>query len=112
MGNTNTTWRTLIHFVVREYDKWYVGLPAWGHHAIIGIEDADIPDFVRNKIEPNMRCYAHANLGEDNPYDLFFEKWELGPECECGGVVFGCRPPEYDQMYCTKCDRTLSDLRK
>jgi len=107
-----TTWRSLVCFELQRDDRWYVCNPSWGLHALIGIKLDEIPDFILDKAEPGMRCYAYCNLSEADPLNLFFEKWELGPECECGGVVFSCRPPEYDQLVCDKCDEPLPKVAR
>lgn len=81
----------------------------WGPHALISLHDKEVPDFILEKAEVGMRAFAYVNLHEGDPMNLVFERWELGPECECGGVVFSCRPPEYMQLICDKCDEPLQD---
>lgn len=112
MGSIKTTWRSLISFEVKIDDRWYVQVSGWGLHALISLHEKEVPDFIMDRAEVGVRCYAYVNLSEEDPMNLVFEKWELGPECECGGMVFSCRPPVYDQLVCDKCNDPLPKVTR
>ena len=70
-------YRTLIRFVVLADKRWYVAVPAWGLHALIGIRVEDLPKQIRSVAKPGMRCHAKVNIGTEANYELAFEDWEL-----------------------------------
>lgn len=69
-------YRTLIRFVVRVDDCWYVAIPAWGLHALIGLKKENIPKFIWDQALPNKRLHAMVNLSEIDPVLLSFQDWE------------------------------------
>jgi hypothetical protein len=69
--------RSLVCFEVERDDYWYVCVPGWGLQALIGVITTDLPDFIRENIQPGFRCYAKINLGEEDPLNVRFENWEL-----------------------------------
>lgn len=98
-------YRSLIHFVLRQDDLWYVSLPCWGPYALIGIRHDDLPDFIQAKVEPNFRCYARSNINEENPLRLIFTDWELGLICVmCKSGTFSTIQSEGLYLPYLKCD--------
>lgn len=73
-------WRTLVRVDDVERERglyFYVVVPGWDPSTIIRLRMADVPQAIRDKVEPDARFHAQVNLGAENQADLFFSEWEL-----------------------------------
>lgn len=73
-------WRTLIHFLSEDEDhpgEYFAEIPGWALDQIIRIPLSSLPPEIRERVEPDYRCFAHVNLGAESDIDLFVCDWEL-----------------------------------
>jgi hypothetical protein len=97
-------WRSIVHFVTRIDDRWYVSVPGWGLQALVGLKIDEIPEFILGKVEDGFRCFAKVNLGEEDPLNLRFEDWETPILCEmCKRGVFTGAGFDLLTLKCCKC---------
>lgn len=55
-------------------------VPGWNHHKAVRFPASLVPKHLRDKLKPNVRLFAHVNIGAEKSDDLYFEKFELAPE--------------------------------
>ena len=79
----------MLVFQTRIDDRWFVSLPGWSPSVLIGLPVDFLPRDILSKAEPLFRCYAKVNTGEDDPFNLIFEDWEIPELCNnCGRGAF------------------------
>ncbi|HEY9862999.1 MAG TPA: hypothetical protein V6D21_02350 [Candidatus Obscuribacterales bacterium] len=57
-------------------------VPGWNPHEAVRFPASLVPENLRDALQPNVRLFAHVNIGAEKPDDLYFEKFELAPEPE------------------------------
>ncbi len=57
-----------------------VFVPGWNPHKAVRFPASLVPEHLRDELKPNVRLFAHVNIGADKSDDLYFEQFELAPE--------------------------------
>ncbi|MCO5799696.1 MAG: hypothetical protein HEQ31_24115 [Dolichospermum sp. OL03] len=55
-------------------------VPGWNPHKAVRFPASLVPENLRDALQPNVRLFAHVNIGAEKSDDLYFEKFELAPE--------------------------------
>ena len=71
-------WRTLVRIADIDPDHRcvYVAVPAWDVDRKVPIDSDNLPQEIRDLIEPDRRFHALVNTGATNHRELFFDEWE------------------------------------
>lgn len=72
-------WRTQVHFLTKDPDSrdtFFVELPGWEGKEILKVRTDTLPPALKDKIQEDFRCHAHANLGATNLEGLYLCDWE------------------------------------
>ena len=83
LSQTRKTWKTLVRFddVLRdEANNKTVAmaiLPSWNRNLVINLKMIELPDEIQKIAEPDLRLYAYVNIDAEDPYELYFQNWEL-----------------------------------
>lgn len=82
--NSRKPRRTIVRItkVDRESGETVVDafVPGWNPHIAVRFPASLVPENIQYKLKPNMRLFAHINIGAEKADDLYFEKFELAPE--------------------------------
>ena len=52
-------------------------VPGWNPQKAVRFPASLVPEHLREKLKPNVRLFAHVNIGAEKSDDLYFEKFEL-----------------------------------
>lgn len=83
LSQTRKTWKTLVRFddVIRdEHSNKLIAmaiLPSWNKDLVINLKMMELPEEIRAIAEPELRLYAHVNIDAEDPYELYFQNWEI-----------------------------------
>ena len=83
LSQTRKTWKTLVRFddvIKDDSDKKTVAmaiLPSWNMNIVINLKMIELPAAIQEIAEPDLRLYAHVNIDAEDPYELYFQNWEI-----------------------------------
>lgn len=83
LSQTRKTWKTLVRFddVIKDEtdNKTMVMaiLPSWNRNLVINLKMIELPEEIQEIAEPDLRLYAHVNIDAEDPYELYFQNWEI-----------------------------------
>lgn len=69
-------WRTLVRVDEVDGDTVQVVVPAWNVRRRVEMRVEDLPAEIAERLRPDRRFHAMANLDAERPEDLRFEDWE------------------------------------
>lgn len=78
MKPSERPWRTLIRVCDVDHADgfFHVILPGWDSRAKVRLDLEEVPDEIRELVEPGKRFHAKVNIGAESKSDLHFEDWE------------------------------------
>ena len=83
LSQNRKTWKTLIRFddVIKDEanNKIMVMaiLPSWNRNLVINLKMIELPLEIQSIAEADLRLYAHVNIDAEDPYELYFQNWEI-----------------------------------
>lgn len=83
LSQTRKTWRTLVQFddVIKDETNNKIMamaiLPSWNRNIVINLKMIELPPEIREVAEPELCLYAHVNIDAEDPYELYFQNWEM-----------------------------------
>lgn len=82
-SQTRKTWKTLVRFddvLKDEANNKTVAmaiLPSWNMNMVINLKMMELPEEIQQIAEPDLRLYANVNIDAEDPYELYFQNWEI-----------------------------------
>jgi hypothetical protein len=83
LSQNRKTWKTLIRFddVIKDEANNKIMamaiLPSWNRNLVIKLNMMELPAEIQDIAEPDLRLYAHVNIDTEDPYELYFQNWEI-----------------------------------
>ncbi|HLP39550.1 hypothetical protein [Lacibacter sp.] len=83
LSQTRKTWKTLVRFddVIRDdagnKTVAMAILPSWNRNMVINLKMLELPHEIQEISEPDLRLYAQVNIDAEDPYELYFQNWEI-----------------------------------
>lgn len=69
-------WRTLVRVDSFDEHHIYIIIPGWDTTEVISVARKELPQEVEAVIDVDKRLHVGANIGCENPNDLYFSNWE------------------------------------
>jgi hypothetical protein len=82
-SQTRKTWKTLVRFddvIKDDANNKTVAmaiLPSWNRNLVINLKMMELPEEIQKIAEADLRLYAHVNIDAEDPYELYFQNWEI-----------------------------------
>ncbi|MBW4616881.1 MAG: hypothetical protein KME21_27285 [Desmonostoc vinosum HA7617-LM4] len=73
-------YRTIVRIANIDQESIEAFIPGWNPHKAIRFPASLVPEHLRDALKPNVRLFAHINIGAEKSDDLYFKKFELAPE--------------------------------
>jgi hypothetical protein len=73
-------YRTIVRITNIDKESIEAFVPGWNPHKAIRFPASLVPEHLRDALKPNVRLFAHVNIGAEKSDDLYFNKFELAPE--------------------------------
>lgn len=83
LSQIRKTWKTLVRFddVIKDDNNnktvAMAILPSWNRNLVINLKMMELPHEIQKIAEPDLRLYAKVNIDAEDPYELYFENWEI-----------------------------------
>lgn len=83
MSQTRKTWKTIVRFddVIKDESENNIIamaiLPSWNRNLVINLKMMELPKEIRDIAKPDLRLYAHVNIDAEDPYELYFQNWQI-----------------------------------
>jgi CheY-like chemotaxis protein len=73
-------YRTIVRIANIDKESIEAFVPGWNPHKAVCFPTSLVPENIRDVLKPNIRLFAHVNIGAEKSDDLYFKKFELAPE--------------------------------
>lgn len=80
ISNIRKSYRTIVRIDSSNVDSVEAFIPGWNPHKAIRFPTSLIPANIRQLLKPDLRLFAHVNIGAEESDDIYFKKFELAPE--------------------------------